>query len=368
MPRWRLPSPARSRIAGASSAEAFRGLLMGTSVLAALTHGAFSVLFWLSGVPLLAWVNVASMLLYGLCFRLLGRKRMLSGLLLMGGEVMGHAALAVALVGWDSGFHYYVMLVVPVALVSTETREWIKWTFALSVMAGYVALDVLCRHAVPPYALSLGVLNGLHYFNIVSALVILAFLTTVYFRLVARAEGRLRELATTDPLTRLLNRRALRERVAIEERRQQREPRPLSFVLADVDHFKAINDRHGHEVGDQVLVQVAGALREGVREVDHLARWGGEEFLIALPDTDEAAAALVAERLRQAVAGLHPPGEGAGGITATLGIAQRAEGESPDQAISRADQALYVGKRAGRNMVVRAGSLPSSAAPPGDPA
>ncbi|HIV70715.1 MAG TPA: GGDEF domain-containing protein [Candidatus Aquabacterium excrementipullorum] len=367
MPFWRLPRLPRSRIAGASSAEAFRGLLMGTSVLAMLTHGCFSVLFWLSGVPLLAWVNVASMLLYGLCFRLMGRKHMLTGLLLMGGEVMGHAVLAVILVGWDSGFHYYVMLVVPVALVSTQTPEWIKWIFALGTVTGYVVLDVLWRQAVPPYALSPAVLNGLHYFNIVSALVILAFLTATYFRLVARAEGRLRELATTDPLTRLLNRRALRERIALEERRQQREAhKPLSFVLADVDHFKAINDQHGHEVGDQVLVQVAAALGEGVREVDHLARWGGEEFLIVLPDTDELVAGQVAERLRQAVAGLQLPG-GSRGITATLGVAERAEGESPDQAISRADEALYAGKRSGRDRVVCASKLPSAGAAPSNP-
>lgn len=367
MPRWRLPSLPRSRIAGVSSAEAFRVLLMGTTVLAALTHGSFSLLFWLSGVSLLAWVNVASVLLYGLCFRLLARRRMLPGLLLMGAEVIGHAALAVVLLGWDSGFHYYFLLVVPVALVSTETREWIKWAFALGVMAGYVMLDLLCRHAVPPYALSPGVLNGLHYFNIVSALVILAFLASTYFRLVARAEARLRELATTDPLTSLLNRRALRERITLEDKRQQREARPLSFVLADLDHFKAINDQHGHEVGDQVLVQVAGVLAHGVRDVDHLARWGGEEFLVVLPDTDEAAAAQVAERLRLAVAGLPRPGGGSvRSLTLSLGVAQRADAESTDQAISRADQALYAGKRAGRNRVVRAGGLPS--ATPGDQA
>lgn len=337
---------------------------MGTSVLAALTHGCFSVLFWVSGVPLLAWVNVASMLLYGLCLRLLARRRMLAALLLMGGEVVGHAALAVILVGWNSGFHYYFILVVPVALVSTETREWIKWVFSLTVMAGYVALDVLCRQAVPPYALSPGVLNGLHYFNIISALAILAFLTTTYFRLVAHAETQLRELATTDPLTRLLNRRALRERVVLEDKRQQRDPRPLSFVLADLDHFKAINDQHGHEAGDQVLVRVAGALAQGVRDVDHLARWGGEEFLIVLPDTDEAAAAQVAGRLRQAVARLPRSGEAGGRpLTLTLGVAERAPGESTDQVISRADQALYKGKRGGRDQVVQASSLPGGPAP-----
>lgn len=357
MTSWHLPHHSSARIVGASGAEAFLGLLVGASVLAGLMHGAFSLLFWWSGVPAMAWVNVASMLLYGLCTLLMIRKRILAGLLLAGAEVMGHAALAVGLVGWDSGFHYYVMLVVPVALVSTETREWLKWTFALGVMAGYVALDVLFRHAVPPYVLSHGVLNGLHYFNIVSALVILACLTTIYFRLVVRAEGRLRELATTDPLTRLLNRRALRERITLEERRLQREPRPLSFVLADVDHFKSINDQHGHEVGDQVLVQVAAALSHGVREVDHLARWGGEEFLIVLPDTDEAAAVVVAERLRLAVSEVRLPGGDA--VTATFGLAQRGPEESPDQAISRADEALYVGKRAGRDRVVLAGGLPA---------
>jgi diguanylate cyclase (GGDEF)-like protein len=159
-------------------------------------------------------------------------------------------------------------------------------------------------------------------------------------------------MATTDPLTRLRNRRSVLDTSSMEAAKQRRDGRPMSFILCDVDHFKVVNDTHGHEAGDAVLSAVARVLRTGVREVDHAARWGGEEFLLLLPETNVSGAALVANRLRDAIGELRVASKGGSlQVTMTFGVSTLHPSESIDQAIARADKALYAGKHGGRNRV-----------------
>ncbi|GAB4256084.1 sensor domain-containing diguanylate cyclase [Deferrisoma sp.] len=169
-----------------------------------------------------------------------------------------------------------------------------------------------------------------------------------------RSLEQLRELATRDPLTGLWNRRAFLDRLTAELSRARRYPSPLALLLADVDHFKRVNDRHGHPAGDQVLRAVAGTLRSLARETDHVARYGGEEFAILLPNTDETGARALAERIRKALEAEEIPWEGRTlRVTASLGLGVAQEGDdTPDALISRADQALYAAKETGRNRVV----------------
>ena len=126
------------------------------------------------------------------------------------------------------------------------------------------------------------------------------------------------------------------------------------MLLVDIDHFKKLNDTFGHNMGDWALKAVAEVLKNGVREMDFVARWGGEEFLAVLPDTDPEGAKLVAERIRRKVenqvidvAGIGEPLK----VTMTLGVATLRPGEGAEQAIIRADAALYEGKHQGRNRV-----------------
>jgi diguanylate cyclase len=214
-----------------------------------------------------------------------------------------------------------------------------------------LALDVHCRQRVPEVSLDTAILNTLHFFNLISCMAILVFMSVLYLWQIQGVEKQLRAMATTDPLTQLNNRRALLDVIQHEERRLHRGRQTLSFVMADIDHFKQINDNLGHEVGDQVLRKVSQALAAGVRDVDHLARWGGEEFLVVLPDTDEVEATQVAERLRQAVGSVSLKDRA---VSMTFGVSEVRGDESAEQAISRADAAMYEGKRTGRNRVVRA--------------
>ena len=166
-------------------------------------------------------------------------------------------------------------------------------------------------------------------------------------------------LANHDPLTDLHNRRGFMDRARAAWSTAARSQRSLSLILLDLDHFKQINDVHGHDVGDQALVTCARLLASAGRAGDVLARWGGEEFILLLPDTDLDQACALAERLRLALGdcSIDTP-KGPMHVTASFGVAQREEFVQLEGLIRSADQALYQAKRAGRNrvMVPEAGS------------
>lgn len=158
--------------------------------------------------------------------------------------------------------------------------------------------------------------------------------------------------AHTDPLTGLANRRALFERGQHEKDRAKRQKSPLAIIALDIDHFKKINDNYGHEAGDKALECFANWGLEVLRSIDLLARTGGEEFVVLLPDTDLKQALIAAERLRARLsAGQVILAKTKLTFTASLGVTQVQLDEDIDRAIARADQALYIAKEEGRNCV-----------------
>lgn len=167
------------------------------------------------------------------------------------------------------------------------------------------------------------------------------------------ATAELQRIATTDALTGLWNRRHLLERLEAETGRSRRNGRPLCVAILDVDHFKRVNDRHGHPGGDEVLRALARQIKDAVRLSDVVGRMGGEEFAILMPETDRAQAQLVCERLREMMAGrpVTLPSGAAPTVTLSTGIALMAGEEASDRLISRADAALYEAKAGGRNCV-----------------
>jgi diguanylate cyclase (GGDEF)-like protein len=156
-------------------------------------------------------------------------------------------------------------------------------------------------------------------------------------------------LSTRDRLTDLGNRLHLDQTLAHELQRSRRTQSSLSVIMLDIDHFKSVNDRHGHLAGDQVLVCVARLLLEGARELDLVGRWGGEEFVVVCRDTDLGGAAVLAEKLRSRIAANPLPF--AGRTTCSFGVACLRDGESVDDLMARADTAMYTAKQAGRNRV-----------------
>jgi diguanylate cyclase (GGDEF)-like protein len=184
------------------------------------------------------------------------------------------------------------------------------------------------------------------------------YLTRVFNTLVARlrereSQAELERLSVTDALTGLYNRRHLMSTLASEVQRSRRLRRPISVLLADVDHFKQYNDTHGHPAGDVALARIADILRKTTRGVDCVARYGGEEFLVLLLETTVGTAAIVAERIRAQV---EAEGFAGGKITVSIGVAEcPSHGDTPESLIEGADAALYEAKDGGRNRVVAAG-------------
>lgn len=175
-------------------------------------------------------------------------------------------------------------------------------------------------------------------------------------RMLQAALAREQYLASVDALTGLLNRRVLFERFDAELERSRRYDTPLTLVMVDLDHFKAINDGHGHAAGDAVLTRVGEIIRAGMRASDIAGRYGGEELCVILPQTAQKGAQAFAESLRQQIeaAGIAFDGKRIG-VTASFGVAALRPGRTDGQQIlSAADEALYIAKREGRNRVVAA--------------
>jgi two-component system cell cycle response regulator len=161
-----------------------------------------------------------------------------------------------------------------------------------------------------------------------------------------------------DALTGLYNRRFVMTQLGALISGARRHGRPLSVAMIDVDRFKSFNDNYGHAVGDRVLQAVAAALHDRMRAEDYLGRWGGEEFLALLPDTDEDAAGPIAERLRSTVDAVRVPTSGEMlAVTVSLGWATWELDEDVDSLVHRADEALYAAKEAGRDRVRPAATL-----------
>ncbi|HEX7686465.1 MAG TPA: GGDEF domain-containing protein, partial [Burkholderiaceae bacterium] len=164
-----------------------------------------------------------------------------------------------------------------------------------------------------------------------------------------RQNEQLERLSVSDALTGLSNRLRLGQVLAQEAARQARSGAPVSVILLDLDHFKAINDQHGHPAGDRVLVAIGELLKAGSRQTDEAGRWGGEEFLVVCRDTELDGARALAEKLRERIAS-HDFAE-AGRRTASFGVAQLAAGEDVAALVARVDAALYRAKHGGRDRV-----------------
>jgi diguanylate cyclase (GGDEF)-like protein len=221
------------------------------------------------------------------------------------------------------------------------------------VMIGRLMAGFIFRAEVLPVPSVLGILS-------VMSLFILSYLWTAGFILMVsqRLQSDLNDLAMNDVLTRVRNRRAMQEMLNFEMRRVEQEVRDFSIILLDIDHFKQVNDTYGHDVGDHVLKWMVSTLQSNMRVQDVVARWGGEEFLILLPDTSLEEAMQIAERLRAIVesSAVEIP-SGILKITFSGGVACSATSREVNQLCKIADQALYLAKEI-RNRVVSQDAIP----------
>ncbi len=217
-----------------------------------------------------------------------------------------------------------------------------------------------------------GVLDNGRYQSRIMILMTFLSLTAVYLlifafmrrldlkhRIILEQNVELERLSVTDPLTGLLNRSGFLKLLEARMQEAIRYGMPLTLAMADIDHFKIVNDRHGYAAGDAVLISFSEVLRSNVRSADVLCRWGGEEFILLLPQQDEAGGMASAEKLRLAVEQASFPL--VDNMTASFGVAAYLPGEAMADWIVRADRALYAAKDAGRNLVRAAQTAPPAA-------
>ena len=329
---------------------AFWAMMRRIVVIAGCIDAAWILIYAWIGSPVLAALNIVSVGLYATAYLLIGRRHNVAGVALVWFEVLAHAAIGSLLIGWESGFHYFLLLFIPSIVIGSARRVGV--TLVLVLLLFYLGLDAVCAALGPLTPLPSYGLRIAKWLNIGLIFGMFYSMTAYYRSTVLRAERRLLEQATTDPLTGLANRSCFQARAESEIARSARSKEPLALILADVDFFKRINDEAGHDAGDKVLVHLSSVMKENLREPDVLARWGGEEFLALLPNTDMARAAVVAERIRAAIAAASVECRDKPiGITMSFGVAQIQGPQDLQAATTRADRALYLSKENGRNRV-----------------
>lgn len=254
-----------------------------------------------------------------------------------------------------------VMVIIAFGLFQLRPREVSAvGLFAVGLFGCAMALMAWLRPAVYAPRVELG-----HFLMIATMMPAMSVLAARFSRLrerlrrqkadLAHAVARIQELATRDELTGLVNRRHMQELMEQEHRRCVRSGHTFCLAVLDVDHFKDVNDRHGHAGGDEVLRTLAREMQSALRMSDVLSRWGGEEFVVMLSDSRAALARGGVERLRERVLGLRFEIDGRPlAVTVSAGLAEHHAGETTAQTLERADRALYEAKAQGRNRVVLA--------------
>lgn len=322
-------------------------IINSVSFFALFLHLGFIALFHFMGLEALATFNLFSVLIWALAIYLNFSGKHSACIQIVCLEVLTHAFLATAYLGLEAGFQHYVWAVAALAVVNHKMRVLHAGLFSFGLTVCFAGLYLL--YADVSY---LGTFSQhLPWLHFANALIAGSFLSAAIAAALTASkaqEKRLSKQASSDMLTGLYNRRHS-DRL-ISDLIQT--PGPHSLIIADLDNFKNINDSFGHQVGDQVLLDIAQRLKKQNRGKDVIARWGGEEFLIFLPNTDQQQAYQLAEQLRLDIyQHCQVPAINLGAISMSFGVAQWRVDLSFERNFCLADAALYQSKQQGRNIV-----------------
>jgi diguanylate cyclase (GGDEF)-like protein len=339
----------------------FFNMINYSAVVAFFIHALFLFVFILLRLKTLALCNIGSLFCYFSCYIMnrKGHQNIANALILAGNMI--HTAAAVVFLGRQSGFDVYIIISTILVCLSPGGEGWLlKGLSVLGLCAVYLGLNIYGEVFPPLVHIDPGFQRTFFYGN--SAVMFLSAVMLVhYYRLTAqRVEKQLYQdnrqldlLASTDPLTKLLNRRGMTRIIQNEMGRAGQTTQQFTILFADIDDFKRINDQYGYECGDKVLIDLADFLRKSLREEDRIARWGGEEFLIILSGTDAKKGWAIAERLKSRIAEhLFHYKYWSFSVTVTFGVTAFDGTEDVMSCINNADTALRLGKAQGKNRVV----------------
>ena len=320
-------------------------------------HFLFLMLFIVFDVPLLAAVNVLSVgiywyALYGLGLRAVesGDDRLLGWLVY--GELIGHNLLATWYLGREANFHYYLYLpaLMPFFITTYPRRIYLFRIFVVIALALWIECSSLFD--TPKISISPLAMETFHLMNLLIFLGVLSMLAYLYTTQERSHHEDLKRKSREDPLTGLYNRRFVSDLLDTAHLDPEQWPSP-GLILIDIDRFKAINDSRGHLCGDQLIIAIAEALKAKAPRGSTVARWGGDEYLIILNDTDIRTLKTFAEDLHNSIAQQtfwcnNTPVH----VTLTIGATLFRKDETFESMIQRADKALYRGKELGRDQAI----------------
>jgi len=278
----------------------------------------------------------------------------------LGGFItMVYAIIATINFGWSSGFYLLVLTVLPITFLNIPPRRIIAILMGLVLGGAVVTMYITSLIYLPTFQLAREPATAIFFTNLLCCIVSLAVIGYYFEKGAAATEAslvlvnkRLNNLASTDPVTNLANRRTMLSRITQEKIRLERTGEVFSLIMIDIDNFKVVNDEYGHDAGDFVLISLAAIINFIIRKQDHVARWGGDEFLVFLPETTMNGARVVAEKIRSRI--LTTPfiyREMDIPVTVTLGVSEGDVDAGIGNCIRKADIALYSGKQAGKNRV-----------------
>ncbi|MCJ8285572.1 MULTISPECIES: GGDEF domain-containing protein [unclassified Halomonas] len=322
------------------------------SLMGAAVHFLFIPLFWVLDHSLLALINVISVAMWLGAYLANQHGEQDRAVYLITTEAYCHAIIATVILGTSAGFHFYLLTLSCWAAV-THSVKWVALVLGLMGMLVFLFLEfplsqMFPLESGPGFPLMLATLN-----------LSCALFTMVGFAMLARhvyetQEETLTSMATRDALTGLHNRRFAGEYLRqLSGDRQDGTNTPYSLALIDIDHFKLINDKHGHKVGDQCLIQISDLLVRHFRRSDVLCRWGGEEFLLIFPGADLNEILPVLEGFQERLRSLPIMHNGdVISLTVSVGVTSHTPGMHYDLLINRADHLLYRAKAEGRDRII----------------
>lgn len=313
-----------------------------------VVHLALVFIFWHIGAKNLSLLNVASVAVWfgGLWLNVRGKHD--SAIMLLSAEVIVHAWLVCATLGVDAGFQHYLWAISPLPILNTRLNLYLATVFS----ALFIFVFALMYHlyGATPYPFEYAKwLPAVHFANVLVGGIPFIIAIVVIRNITIIQEEYLQDLASKDSLTQLYNRRAVTDTANQVFAQAERSMMPLCIAMVDLDYFKMINDTHGHAEGDRVLQQVAVVMESRLRKGDILARWGGEEFLLLLPNTEGDKAVLLLEDIRQRVAA--DASHSAYRISISVGVIECTGVTDFDAAVHYADKAMYLSKAKGRDCI-----------------
>lgn len=334
----------------------FRKMVQFTTCLCAFTGLCHAAILYWGGEPLWWWICLLVLTNIPI-YLATDIKRsypvFLTALLIFLGIILSYLIFLSLRYGVQAGFHYMLLPIATLLMISGRIGLYSKWILVFALMLLLLRVDHVSASRIGLVYLPPSVMMLLRDFNLITTLFFLVILAQQYFLVIAKAQGLLMEQAFSDPLTGLCNRRRFHDVFAMEAANVRRYQHSLSVIMADIDYFKRVNDQFGHDVGDAVIRYVGGKIKECARENDCVCRWGGEEFLVMLSQTDASGARLVAERIAQQVSGRSVELMGVTlDITLTMGVVCYGQAGLLDDLVKRADAALYIGKAQGRNRII----------------